>query len=197
MKPATGPMFYAAMFLIVIATMLLHELTHWLVGTALGYDMYFTLTTSGIVDGAWNSQRDFAIVSIAGPLFTASIGVLGAWLAITKRMALGYELVFGAFMQRFVAMILSGVFIPNDEARVSLFLGWAWWVLPLVFVVFLLALTIWASRAMRFGVLVNFLCYLTASAAFTVMVFADGQLAGFEGPGLLDPLLPEAARYGN
>ncbi len=190
-----GPSFYLTMFMIIIATMLAHELVHWSVGTALGYEMYFTLTTSGVVEGGWRSDLDYAIVSIVGPVFTLLVGLLGAWLAISKRMQFGYELIFAAFMQRFLAMAMSAIFIPNDEARVSLFLGLSWWVVPLVFVIPLLVLTIWSSKVLKFGFIVNFLCYVTASIAFTVMVYGDGQLAGFEGPGILDPFLPEPARY--
>lgn len=195
MSTRPGLSFYLTMFIIIIATMLMHELVHWGVGTALGYEMYFTLTKAGVVEGGWRSELDYAIVSIAGPLFTLSIGLFGAWLAISKRMRIGYELIFVAFMQRFLAMVMSAIAIPNDEARVSLFLGLSWIVVPLLFVTPLLALTIWASRVLKFGILVNFLCYLTTSIAFTVMVFADGQLTGFAGPSIVDPLLPEAVRY--
>ena len=195
MNPKPKPLFYVTMLIIAIATMLMHELVHYLVGTALGYEMYFQLTKAGIVDGSWRSQLDYAIVSISGPVFTFTVGAFGAWLAIGKRMAFGYELVFVAFMQRFLAMVMSAIAIPNDEARVSLFLGLDWWVVPLMFVAPLLVLTIWASRVLKFGLLVNFLCYVTASIAFTIMVYFDGQMAGFAGPSILDPLLPEAARY--
>ncbi len=195
MSTKPGLSFYLTMFIIIIATMLMHELVHWCVGTALGYKMYFTLTTSGVVAGGWRSDVDYAIVSIAGPVFTMVMGLFGAWLAISKRMQLGYELIFTAFMQRFLAMVMSAIFIPNDEARVSMFLGLAWWIVPLVFVLPLLGLTVWSSRVLKFGLLVNFLCYLTVSLAFTILVYSDGKLAGLEGPSILDPLLPEAARY--
>lgn len=195
MSSKPGLSFYLTMFVISIVTMLMHELVHWLTGTALGYEMFFTLTKSGVVEGGWRSDLDYAIVSIAGPIFTFSMGLIGAWLAISRKMRFGYELIFIAFMQRFLAMVMSAIAIPNDEARVSLFLGLDWWVVPLVFVIPLLVLTIWSSRVLRFGVVVNFFCYLTASIVFTVMVYADGQLAGFKGPSILDPLLPEAARY--
>ncbi len=195
MSRKPGLPFYLTMFVIIIAMMLIHELVHWSVGTALGYKMYFTLTTSGVLEGGWRSDLDYAMISIAGPVFTFIVGLFGAWLAISKRMQLGYELIFAAFMQRFLAMVMSGIFIPNDEARVSLYLGLNWFVVPLVFVIPLLVLTIWSSRALKFGLIVNFLCYLTASLAFTVMVYGDGQITGLEGPSILDPLLPKAARY--
>ncbi len=195
MRTRPGLSFYASMFVIIIVTMVMHEVVHWLVGAALGYEMYFKLTQAGLVEGAWRSERDYALVSIAGPVFTATMGVAGAWLAITRRMALGYELIFVAFMQRFLALVMSALFIPNDEARVSLYLGLEWWVVPLCFVLPLLALTIWSSRVLKFGVLVNFFCYLTASVAFTLMVYGDGQMIGSRGPSILDPLLPEPARY--
>ncbi len=195
MQPNPNPLFYVTMFFIAVATMLAHEIVHWLVGTALGYEMYFQLTKAGIVDGAWRSDLDYAVVSIAGPVFTFAVGSVGAWLAISKRSAFGYELVFVAFMQRFLAMVMSGIAIPNDEARVSLYLGLEWWVVPLIFVVPLLALTVWSSRVLRYGLLVNFLCYVTASAAFTFMVYADGQMAGFRGASIIDPLLPEQVQF--
>jgi len=190
-----GIVFYLSMFALVIVTMLLHEVVHWLIGRALGYEMYFTLSKAGLIEGTWRNEADYAIVSIAGPLFTLTVGAFGAWLAISRKVMFGYELIFTAFMQRFLAMVMSGLFIPNDEARVSLFLGFSWWVLPLAFLLPLLALTIWASRALKFGILVNFLCYLTVSTAFTLAIFSDGQIAGLDGPSILDPLLPEQARY--
>lgn len=153
LKP--GLSFYLTMFVVVIATMILHEIVHWIAGTALGYEMYFQLTKAGLVEGGWRSDFDYAL-----------------------------------------AMGMSAIFIPNDEARVSLFLELDWWVVPLVFVVPLLVLTVWASRALKFGFVVNFLCYVTVSLAFTLVVFADGQLAGFDGPSLIDPFLPEGARFG-
>jgi hypothetical protein len=189
-KNRPGIIFYLIMFLVVIVTMVMHEIVHWIAGTALGYEMYFQLTKAGLVDGVWRSEGDYALVSIAGPVFTFALGAFGAWLAIARRVRFGYELIFTAFMQRALAMGMSAIFIPNDEARVSLYLGLPWWVLPLVFVAPLLALTIWASRALRFGWLVNFLCYVTVSLAFTLVVFADGQLVGFEGVSVLEWWLP-------
>jgi len=189
-----GTMFYLTMFSIAIVTMIFHEITHWLAGKALGYDMYFTLTTASLIEGSWRSEADYALVSIAGPLFTFAVGLFGAWLAIVKKMRFGYELIFVAFMQRFLAMIMSALFIPNDEARVSLFLGWDWWVLPVTIIIPLFVLAVWSSIKLRFGVLVNFFCYLATSIAFTLIVAADGQLVGFSGPSIVDPLLPEAVR---
>jgi hypothetical protein len=194
LKP--GLSFYLTMFVVVIATMILHEIVHWIAGTALGYEMYFQLTKAGLVEGVWRSDFDYALVSIAGPIFTLWLGLVGAWLAIFQKVRFGYELIFTAFMQRALAMGMSAIFIPNDEARVSLFLELDWWVVPLVFVVPLFVLTVWASRALKFGFVVNFLCYVTVSLAFTLVVFADGQLAGFDGPSLIDPFLPEGARFG-
>lgn len=185
-----GLSFYLTMFVVVIVTMVLHEIAHWVAGEALGYDMYFQLTKAGLVDGTWRNDYEQALVSIAGPVFTFWLGLVGAWLAIVKKVRFGYELIFTAFMQRAIAMGLSAFTIPNDEARVSLFLGLDWWVVPLVFVVPLLALTVWASRALKFGFVVNFMCYVTVSLAFTLVVFADGQLPGYEGVSVLEPLLP-------
>ncbi|WP_336986130.1 hypothetical protein [Altererythrobacter aquiaggeris] len=124
-----------------------------------------------------------------------AINIVTMLLDEMTHVVVGYELIFVAFMQRFLAMVMSGIAIPNDEARVSLFLNLEWWVVPLIFVFPLLALTVWSSRVMKYGFAVDFLCHLTASAAFTMMVFLDGQMAGFAGPSILDPLLPEQVRH--
>jgi len=192
-RPALS--FYLTMFLVIIVIMLMHEIVHWLVGTTLGYEMYFTLTTAGVIEGGWRNDLDYAIVSISGPIFTFLMGAFGAWLAISKRLTFGYDLIFVAFMQRFLAMIMSAIATPNDEARVSIFLGLDWWVLPVIFVIPLLALTIWSSKVLRFGLRVNFFCYLTVSVAFTLIVFFDGQLVGFERPSIFDAFLPESVRF--
>jgi len=184
----------AGMFVLVTVTMVAHEAAHWLAGRALGYDMWFTLTRGGPVGGVWRSQADYALVSAAGPLFTITMGVVGAWLAISRRRLLGYELVFAAFMQRAMAMVMSAIATPNDEARISMFLGLEWWVAPAVVVAVLLALTVWSAIRLRVSLATNLMLYLVVSAAFTLMVGLDGQLPGGSGVSVVDPLLPEAAR---
>ncbi len=177
----------------IMVVMLLHEGAHWLTGKALGYDVWMKLTKSGLTEGVWQSKRDTILVSAAGPALTITFGLIGAWLSIVKQARFGYELIFVAFMQRFLANVFSAMGAYNDEARISILLGWEWWVVPLAIITPLLALTIWSSLRLRFGLLVNFLCYLTVSMAFTATVYADGEIhSGQDGRGILSPWLPES-----
>lgn len=194
MPRSPGLFFYLSMFILVCVTMLMHEAAHWLAGRAIGIEMWFTLTRAGPLSGQWDSAIDYALVSAAGPAFTILMGLAGAWLAVRHKALFGYELVFTAFMQRLMAMVMSAIGTHNDEARISTFLGLAWWALPSIVVAALFCLTAWSSRTLRLGIVTNALCFAVVSAAITALVAADGQLPGGGGVSILNPLLPEAAR---
>lgn len=193
MNTKPGPIFYLSMFVMIIITLAMHEAVHWLAGMALGYDMYFLLTYASVLGEGYRSDLDYQLVSAAGPAFTVTLGVFGAWLAIAKKVKFGYELIFVAAYQRLAAMVFSALGVLNDEARISVFLGWEWWILPALVVVPLWILVFLASRALRFGLLVNFLCYVTASLAVTLAVAADGQMFT-ERPSIFEPLLSDNVR---
>ena len=177
-----GITFYATMFAVLIVTMVLHELVHLLTALALGVETFaFGLSRVSYVPPV--DPADFAvqatIISISGPIFTLALGLFGAWLAISRRLAFGYELIFIALVQRLLAMSMSVITgYHNDEARVSLDLGLPWWVLPSVFVTILAAAFIASSIRLRFGFLVLFLSYITMSLGYTALIYLDGQLPG-------------------
>lgn len=185
--------FFGRMAAIAAVTMVLHEIVHAGVALALGAEavgigltrMRFTPSLDPLAN---------QIVSISGPMFTLLLGVLGAYLAIAKGRMLGYELIFVAAFQRTVAMGMS-LFtnVHNDEARVSLFLGWEWWVLPALVVIPAWILFLVSSVRLRLGPLTFFLSYLTLSLTYTLMVGLDGQLPGGGGAcgGILVPFWPD------
>lgn len=192
-----GISFFIVMFFVTLITMLMHEATHFLVAKAFGIKTIAVGLTQVRYIVPDELISDFALkqalISISGPVFTASMGLLGAWLAIVKGRAFGYELLFIATFQRFLAAMMS-VFtgVHNDEARVSLFLGWDWWVLPAMIITPLFLLLIVAIMRMRFGLLIFFGSYITASLAFTLAVAADGQLPGMDRcDGLFASFYPE------
>ena len=82
--------------------------------------------------------------------------------------------IFGAVpAHQGVAMAISLVNHPNDEARISLELGLPIWLLPGIAVAFLLALTVMGSRTVKAGWTGNLIAYLMASLLTTVIVFLD------------------------
>lgn len=178
------------MFLVLFLTTAIHELVHLLTALAYGVDT-FALGLGRVRFQVPADQENFdslsAIISISGPLFTLTMGLFGAWLAISRRIAFGYDLVFVAFFQRLMAMSMSFFTgYHNDEARVSLDLGLEWWFVPSVFVTILASALVISSVRLRFGFLVLFLSYITASLGFTAIIYLDGQ---FPGQGLCDSIM--------
>lgn len=174
-----GVSFYAVMFAVLFLTMVMHELTHLLTAMALGVDTFaFGLGRVGMrlpPEFTWQTS----VISISGPLFTLTIGLLGAWLAVSRKIAFGYDLVFVAFYQRLMAMTMSVITgNHNDEARVSLDLGLPWWAVPSVFVTILGLALLASSARLRFGLLVLFFSYVTVSVGYTALIYLDGQFPG-------------------
>lgn len=175
-----GLKFYAVMLVVLFITMTLHELVHLVTALALGVETFaFGLGRVSYQVPVADFATQEMIISISGPIFTLSLGLFGMWLAVRRKIAFGYDLVFVALFQRLMAMAMSVMTgNHNDEARVSLELGLEWWVLPSVFVTILAAAFIASSVRLRFGILVLFLSYLTSSVGYTALVFLDGQFPG-------------------
>lgn len=180
-----GLKFYAMMLVVLFVTMVMHELVHLVTALAFGVETFafgLARVSYQLPVAAAEFATQSTIISISGPLFTLSLGLFGAWLAVSRKVAFGYDLVFVALYQRLMAMAMS-VFTGNhnDEARVSLELGFDWWVLPSVFVTILATAFVASSIRLRFGILVLFLSYLTTSVGYTALIFLDGQFPG-QGP---------------
>lgn len=178
-----GLKFYATMLVVLFVTMVMHELVHLITALALGVETFaFGLARVSYQMPTADFSTQATIISISGPIFTLSLGLFGAWLAVRRKISFGYDLVFVALYQRLMAMAMSVVTgNHNDEARVSLELGLEWWVLPSLFVAILAAAFVASSIRLRFGVLVLFLSYLVTSAGYTALIFLDGQFPG-QGP---------------
>lgn len=166
--------FYVALLIVVVLTFLAHELAHWLAGTLLGYDMAVSLNGAAPRSGGFLSERDAFIVSGAGPLVTILQAVLAYWWTRRSNHPTAYALLFVAWFMRFAAAFVS-LMHPNDEARMSLQLGWNMWVLPGLVVALLFALTWAASRHLRIGWKTNLAAYMLCSLAFAGIVFLDAR----------------------
>lgn len=162
--------FCLLLFAIGIATFAVHEFAHWLAGVALGHDMQASpnhVRPLGAV-----SAVDAALISAAGPLVTILQGVLGYLLVRSAASLFGFALLYMAFFTRLLAAAVS-LFNPNDEARISAYLGLGQWTLPALVVIALLVLTFAASRRLRLSFRDQFLCYVVASLAVSLVVGVD------------------------
>jgi hypothetical protein len=160
-----------------ILTFVLHELAHWSAGELLGYDMRMSLNAAEPRSGDFDSARHGFLVAAAGPAFTA-LQALAAFVLIRRKgLLLAYPVLFGACFMRFAALVVS-VSHPNDEARMSMHLGWNMWALPVLMVACLSALTWAGSRRLSVGWRANLASYLICSAVSASIVLADMRFTG-------------------
>jgi len=166
---------YALMFIpAALVTWLPHEFAHWQMGEALGYDMWMSLNAGGLEGGgSYDSALDRSLVDAAGPLLTYILAIGALALIRTTRSLLLYPFLFLQFYMRAVALGISVVSQPNDEARLSLELGLPLWLLPGIAVTLLLALTVIGSRTVRAGWTGNIIAYVMASLLSAAIVFLD------------------------
>lgn len=165
---------------VTLAGFVLHEAAHWLAGSLLGYDMRMSLGRAWPAQGAFGSVGDETVVSAAGPTFTVVVAVVGTCIALVGKQVWAYTLVFSAVFMRAVAFGVS-LFNPNDEARISVTLGWPWWVLPAFVVGLLLMLAVVDSRALRIGWKTHLVAYATGSVVIAAIILLDGQMPGMTG----------------
>jgi hypothetical protein len=165
--------FFAWLLLAVPVTFLVHESAHWLVGQGLGYDMSMSLNGAA-PRGGFATSADAMWVSAAGPIVTILQAVLAFWWLRARDSSAAYAMLFVAWFMRFAAMMVS-LMHPNDEARISVFLGLGQWTLPALVVLSLLALLWSANRRLAIGWKVNLGSYALCSVAFALLVMLDAS----------------------
>ena len=166
-------------FIIVTClTFILHEGAHWATGEMLGYDMWVNINSAGLARGEYNSEWHRQLVSIAGPLITVIQAIIAFVLVRKYKTITAFAFIFAAFMMRVVAMLVS-INTPNDEARISEWLGLGMWTLHIIVVVILLGLCLKAGSYMKLGWRSYLLAYLAVSMALAAIVMGESFLPNF------------------
>jgi hypothetical protein len=166
----TGAGFYGLVFIAGFITFALHECGHWLAAVLLGHDAYFGLNSAGARGAV--SAVDQTIISAAGPLVTIIQALVALWLVQTRASAAAWVFLFQAAFIRFMATVIS-LFNPNDEARISEWLGWGMWTLPAIVTVSLFGLLAIGSRRLGLSWKTLALTWVVASVAVTAVVGLD------------------------
>lgn len=158
----------------VLLTFVLHESTHYLTGKLLGYDMWMNLNAAGLVDGQSYSQEwHNQLVSIAGPIITVLQGI-AIFIIINKTKNLNwYPFLFVAVLMRIFASAISAISVPNDEARVSEWLGIGKMTLPIVVSLFLVYLLVRTSREQKINLKFNALSFVILSIGITTLIYTN------------------------
>lgn len=175
MRTRTGPGFYLMLLAILVATFAVHEAAHWLTALALGHDAFYGLNSAG-ARGAI-SARDAALIAAAGPALTLLQGLIAFAFSRGRSGLTAFAVLGSAAFMRLMAAGVS-VIQPNDEARVSLFLGWPAFTLHILVAGVLVALTIVAGVRLKLSWKAWLLSWLVGSAGVSAIVWLDMALKG-------------------
>lgn len=147
-------------------------------GEMLGYDMWVNINSAGLARGQYSTEWHGQLVSAAGPIITLIQAII-AFILVRKYKAItAFAFLFAALMMRFVAMVVS-LNNPNDEARISEWLGLGPWTLYLLVVATLLGLTIKGGSYMKWGWRSYALAYLSISIGLAAVVMGEGFIPRF------------------
>lgn len=162
--------FYGWFALVAVASYLVHEAAHWLVGATLGYPVSYGINS--VIPGAAMTVTDHLLMSAAGPAVTVVSALVAFVVAMRRDSLVAYAVLYFALFMRVIAAGVS-VFNLNDEARISDLLGWGAWALPSIVILVLLIPTVIASRHLRLSWKVNVLAYVVSSVVATAVVGLD------------------------
>ena len=171
----TGWSFYGLVFIAGFVTFALHEGGHWLAAVLLGYDAHYGLNGAGA--RAATDPLHVATIIFAGPAVTIAQGAIALWLVQARASAAAWVFLFWAAFMRLMATAVS-LFNPNDEARISEWLGWGMWTLPVLVTAGLFGLLAVGSLRLRVGWTTLLLTWLVASAAVSAVVGLDMLMKG-------------------
>ena len=171
MRPMrTGWGFYGLVFVAGFVTFAVHEGGHWLAAVLLGHEAYFGLNSAGATGSV--GTVDQMIISAAGPAVTVVQALIALWLVQARGSAAAWVFLFWAAFMRFMATVIS-LFNANDEARISDWLGWGMWTLPVLVTVALVALLAVGTARLKVGWTTLVLTWLVASVAVSAVVGLD------------------------
>jgi len=121
-----------ATLIAVIFTWILHEFAHWLTSESFGHETIMRLNGTSPIDGKSVTDWQKILISASGPLITL-IQALTIFVVLkpdnwNKNL---YPFLFTAFYMRLMAGIMNFI-NPNDEGRISAFLGIGTFTLPII-----------------------------------------------------------------
>lgn len=153
-----------------------HEYGHFAAGQILGYDMWMSFNRAGPTQGHYDTEFHEFVVAMAGPVVTWIQAFIALAVIRWSRELWTYSFLFLTSWSRSLAMLISFISNPNDEARASLLMGMPMWVLPTVSVGLTFLLTLWGSRILGAGWKGNVTAYVAASLVTAAVVLSDQLL---------------------
>ncbi len=165
-----GKSFYLWLLGAGLLTFAAHEAAHWLAGSALGYDMI--LSPNRVRATVAMAPAHAAVTDAAGPAITLLTALAAFAVVVGRGSRVAFAFLYSAAFMRLLAAVVS-VFNPNDEARLSNYLGFGMWTLPVLVAGGLIVLTWLAATRLKLSWKDNLLCYLVASLTVSLVVGID------------------------
>lgn len=160
--------------LAVFLSFALHEGAHFLMGKALGYDMWMNLNSAGIVgDGKFNTGWEKQLVSAAGPIFTIIQGLIIFFIIKKSKNLMWYPFLFTCFLMRFFAAVISYIGQSNDEARISEWLGIGKMTLPLIVSAILLYFIVKTTKNNNISWKFNLITFILIAINISALVYIN------------------------
>ncbi|XLS28079.1 hypothetical protein ACJD0Z_12815 [Flavobacteriaceae bacterium M23B6Z8] len=111
-----------ATVLAVIFTWVLHEFTHWITAESLGYESIMRMNAVFPMEGQDPTDWHKIYISASGPIITILQAILVFFLLSKRWNRLLYPFLFVPLYMRALAGLMNFI-NPNDEGRISQFLG--------------------------------------------------------------------------
>ncbi|MEP7237032.1 MAG: hypothetical protein ABI685_04175 [Ferruginibacter sp.] len=150
----------------------LHELCHFFTGEFLGNKMAMTLNSAYPLNGFYLKESHYTLVSAAGPIFTIIQAIIFYFFLKKYNNYYLYPWLLIPFFMRFAAMVLS-FRRPNDEARISNYLGLGTFTLPLIVSVFLFFLVFKINQKHNYTKRFNLITLLLILCFYSTIILAD------------------------
>jgi hypothetical protein len=158
--------------LAVLFSWVLHEFAHWTAGNLLGYNMGMSLNKTFPVNGVFNSDEDYQLISAAGPAITLLQALLVFFLMKKEKTNRLYPFLFTCFYMRLFATVISFRHL-NDEARISNSLVIGTFTLPIIVTAILLLLLYKTSVNKNFTLRFNLFTLGLIILFSSIIILAD------------------------
>ncbi len=157
----------------VIFTWILHEFTHWITSESLGYESILRLNSVSAADGQQRTDRHKMYISASGPIITILQAIFAFIVLKTKGWnKFIYPILFTPLYMRSLAGAMN-LINPNDEGRISDFLGIGLFTLSIIVCGLLFFLVFKTSIKYGLNWKFNFWTTIAIMAVSSIIILSD------------------------
>jgi len=157
----------------VIFTWIIHEFTHWLTSESLGYESIMRLNSVSEADGQERTEWHKIYISASGPIITIFQAIMAFLILKTKGWdKYIYPILLVPLYMRSLAGIMNFI-NPNDEGRISEFLGIGLFTISIIVSGFLFFLVFKISKKYGLNWKFNFWTTIITMVVSSILILSD------------------------